>query len=355
MATDPVNFEFILYENSPNVTVIYGETTERGSGSTEGAQRDATDFDQYACNTANSVPPGLRLDYIYQTLGLTPATATNAVGEPHTVTATFNRGGAPVAGAAVLFTVTPTGGPGGAPPGALTPVPASGAGVTNASGQATFTFTSARAGNFTIQACIDENANAACDAGELRTTARKTFADVTAPTCVVVIGANQIRATVQDPESGIVTISRDIATNVTVTGAPATFSPPTYDAQVVVATRINRSQPFRLEITVTNAAGISTTCDPVLATMRIGPSGKAVTKTYSGIPRAEHKLTIRGFQRGVIRAVVLVNGQTFRLTVNGKKATQISIASAMNHGRNNSVKITLYGKAGARALVALTD
>ena len=83
--------------------------------------------------------------------------------------------------------------------------------------------------------------------------------------------------------------------------------------------------------------------------MRIGPSGKGVTRTYAGIPRAEHKLTIRGFQRGVIRAVVLVNGRTFRLTVNGKTAKQISIASAMTHERNNSVKITLYGRPGARA------
>ena len=76
---------------------------------------------------------------------------------------------------------------------------------------------------------------------------------------------------------------------------------------------------------------------------------------FTAIPRIEHTLTIKGLQPGTIRAVVTVNGQIFRLTVNGQKAKTISIARALTHGRMNKVKVKIYGKAGARALVALTD
>jgi hypothetical protein len=79
-------------------------------------------------------------------LTLAPASDTNEVGEPHTVTATAtSSSGSGVAGATVTFTVTA-----GPNMGVM------GTGVTNASGEATFTYTSAASGTDTIQASIGE-------------------------------------------------------------------------------------------------------------------------------------------------------------------------------------------------------
>jgi Bacterial Ig-like domain (group 1)/Divergent InlB B-repeat domain/Domain of unknown function DUF11 len=85
-------------------------------------------------------------------LALTPATATSAVGTPHTVTATLKNGtGNPIAGAPLTFTAT----------GANT---ASGTGTTNASGVATFTYTGTNVGTDQIGACYDSDNAAPCEA-----------------------------------------------------------------------------------------------------------------------------------------------------------------------------------------------
>jgi Ca2+-binding RTX toxin-like protein len=100
-------------------------------------------------------------------IALTPETATNTVGADHTVTATVtDEFGNPVAGEDVHFAVT----------GDPTPVPASGEGVTNAAGQATFIFSNDTEGTNTITGCIDDGpANNTCDMGELSDTATKTW------------------------------------------------------------------------------------------------------------------------------------------------------------------------------------
>jgi hypothetical protein len=72
---------------------------------------------------------------------LTETTDTNPVGTPHTVTATVKENGSPVAGAVVTFTVIS---------GPNTGV--TGTGTTDASGQATFTYTSSLPGTDTIEA-----------------------------------------------------------------------------------------------------------------------------------------------------------------------------------------------------------
>lgn len=85
---------------------------------------------------------------------LTPATDTNPVGTTHTVTATLtDDSGAPLAGRTIQFAAT----------GANT---AAGPGVTNGSGQATFTYTGHNLGDDTITACYnaDNSADGSCEA-----------------------------------------------------------------------------------------------------------------------------------------------------------------------------------------------
>ena len=197
-----------------------------------------------------------------------------------------------------------------------------------------------------------------------------TLIDRTPPSCVVTIGANVIQARVQDAQSGIVSIERLVAENVTVTGAPATFPQPPpgqifppgtpgqglgdTDEKLVTAVRISRRLPMRLQIRVTNAAGLQTTCDPALQTLRIARTGKA-SQTFRGIERTWHKVTVKALKPGLTRAVVVANGHRFTLRLKGKRQASLSIRPALLHQGKNTVRVSVFGKAGARALVALTD
>ena len=103
---------------------------------------------------------------------MTPATATNQVGTQHTVTAKLTQGATALAGKTIKFTVTGVN-------------PTSGTGVTNAQGNATFTYTGANAGSDNITACFDETNDGDCEATG---TAKKDWTngvptDTTPPSC----------------------------------------------------------------------------------------------------------------------------------------------------------------------------
>ena len=96
-------------------------------------------------------------------MALTPASDTNPVGTDHTVTAKLTDAatGDPVSGKNVQFTVS----------GANS---ATGASATNSSGEASFTYTGANAGDDTIVACADTDGDGNyCEAGEPTASATK--------------------------------------------------------------------------------------------------------------------------------------------------------------------------------------
>lgn len=95
-------------------------------------------------------------------LTLDPASATNDVGDPHTVTAKLSDQAGPVASEEIKFTVTGAN-------------PTTGTTTTNASGEATFTYTGTAPGNDTITACFDADGNGTCESGEPSATASKTY------------------------------------------------------------------------------------------------------------------------------------------------------------------------------------
>ena len=86
-------------------------------------------------------------------LTLTPDDADNPIGTSHTVTATVLTGPFPVDGESVVFTVTGAN-------------PTSGSAVTNAAGEATFTYTGTVPGLDTITAFLDEDGDGVQDADE---------------------------------------------------------------------------------------------------------------------------------------------------------------------------------------------
>ncbi len=122
------------------------------------------------------------------TLALAPKTATNTVDAQHCVTATVkDQFGNPTPGITVLFSVT---GPGAT----------NGSRTTNASGQATFCYTSALPGADVIKAFADTNNNGVQDVGEPSDTASKTWVLPTStPGCKVTYGG---RITTADGDQG---------------------------------------------------------------------------------------------------------------------------------------------------------
>lgn len=105
-------------------------------------------------------------------LVLTPKTADNPAGSNHTVTATvYDQFGAPFPGVTVVFQATC--------PDASMP---SGSDITDAAGQATFTFSCATPGTSSVTAAVDSNANGVLDPDDQPTDkADKRWLDVTPP------------------------------------------------------------------------------------------------------------------------------------------------------------------------------
>jgi hypothetical protein len=121
------------------------------------------------CFFRHNVESGFVIGLPPATLVLTPATDTNPEDTSHTVTAQVKSAdGNPVAGVTVRFSVT----------GANS---ASGTGLTDASGNATFSYTGANPGTDTITAYADSDRDGIRDPGEPSGTATKTWT-VVAPT-----------------------------------------------------------------------------------------------------------------------------------------------------------------------------
>jgi hypothetical protein len=157
------------------------------------------------------------------TLTLSPKTATNVVGNPHTVTATVkDSSGNPTPGIVVRFSVS----------GANS---TSGMNTTNASGQATFTYTGTVAGGDTISAFADTDNDTTQDTGEPGDTAAKTWTPgppfsltLAPPTATNVVGTTHcVTATVKDsfgnPTPGI-TVVFSVPTSVATFASPSSGS-----------------------------------------------------------------------------------------------------------------------------------
>jgi hypothetical protein len=146
---------------------VTGQTQSNNFPTTTGA------FDETFNNNGDAFVTKLDMIGAPATLTLTPATDTNPVGTQHTVTATVRDvGGNPVPGVIVRFSVT----------GANT---ASGSATTNASGQATFTYTGNNAGVDAIHAFADTDNDMMQDAGEPFGDATKTWTPATPATLVL--------------------------------------------------------------------------------------------------------------------------------------------------------------------------
>jgi hypothetical protein len=127
------------------------------------------------------------------TLTLTPKAASGTTGTTTGVTATLrDDSGSPVPGAKLVFGVAGANAAGGAA-------------TTDAAGNASFGYSGANAGDDTILACLDSNANGGCDAGEVADSASRHW-DAPPPPPVEPPQPEQGKSVVAGPVSGTVKI-----------------------------------------------------------------------------------------------------------------------------------------------------
>jgi hypothetical protein len=208
---------FGIAVDGANNAYVTGRTDSSDFPTTAGA------FDRTFNNNGDAFVTKLDMIGASATLSLTPATDTNPVGTQHTVTATVrDAAGNPVPGVTVRFSVT----------GANT---ASGSATTNASGEATFTYTGTNAGGDAIHAFADTNNNGTQNAGEPFGDATKTWTPAAPATLTLEPAADTnpvgtshtVTATVRDAAGNPV---QGVIVRFTVTGAVTTTGQCTTDA-----------------------------------------------------------------------------------------------------------------------------
>jgi hypothetical protein len=118
------------------------------------------------------------------------------------------------------------------------------------------------------------------------------FLDDTPPVCVLTAsgtnsaGAKYIQVTVQDPNgpsdsgSGIETIVIDEVNNATLTYSPDPWYVGTMSPVTITATKDNPAASSFLKLTVTNVAGLATTCDPEVPAVRKAVELRKITRPW---------------------------------------------------------------------------
>jgi hypothetical protein len=161
-----------------------------------------------------------------------------------------------------------------------------------------------------------------------------------------------IRVAARDIASGLESVKVLQATNATV--ALPEFAPGNRDPAVVTATKIDAIAPSTLALSVTNTAGKTITCDPVLANLEQGHG--AAHQVFRNLPQAESILEFTNGTPGLKRVRVQVNRQQFRLDdLRDGEVRTLDVAHAMQPGDTNTISVRTHGPRGSNALLVISD
>ncbi|HVA92868.1 MAG TPA: Ig-like domain-containing protein [Chloroflexota bacterium] len=279
---------------------------------------------------------------------LAPASQTVPVGTNATVTATVTDGSppVPVAGDTVTFTVLA--GPN---------VGKTGAGVTDASGNATFTYTSAVAGTDTVQASFVDSSGHTESSEKVAIIWTPATTDTTPPSCAltgVIAGPpKQIQITVQDSDGGLKSVVVTESNNATM-NVP-TFTPGATVPVIVTATKIDQTLGAQVALQVTDMAGNVTNCDPVLSDI-IRDEHQPSTVTAYNIAQSEHLVHIYNDVPGLTHLTIRVNGvRMLERDLEPGEVRVVDISAALQPGTNNRVTLVARGKQRGDATFVIAD
>jgi hypothetical protein len=291
---------------------------------------------------------------------LDPGSATNPVGDDHTVTATLkDLLATPQPGIEVEFSVLS-----GPNAGASGVCIANADCTTDVNGEVSFTYAGdGGVGTDEIQACFYPSGatNPTCSR---IVTKEWVVADTTPPTCSLAVNYDPtlgvyVDVTLADGGTGVSSIEVLVANNAQVeipegtgqyfgAGGIQAFSPP--EASVLArATKLDPSAGAQVALEATDEAGNVVECDPVVTTA-VRSKGKPVTETLI-VPEPESDVEVFNNDPGLKVLEIVVNGERYKLA--GMKDGQkyyVDISSAMVAG-DNVVELTSKGKLGSAEVV----
>lgn len=227
---------------------------------------------------------------------LGPTNSTNPVGTTHTVTATVqDDAGDPVAGRQVDFEIL------SGPNAGLTA-----SANTDGDGKATFSWSSTVAGTDVVVArFVDSEGQTQTSNEATKTWEEDTIVDTTDPVCRMQAinpgPPTTLEVFVQDSESGLASILVHTNDNATVSIPP--FDAGSTASLIVTATKIDQNQRSSVVIEVSDVAGNSVTCDPIITTLSAEmPEAFTLEQNY---PNPFNPATTIRFQLAEPTAVVL--------------------------------------------------
>lgn len=164
----------------------------------------------------------------------------------------------------------------------------------------------------------------------------------------------RVEVTIKDVGTGLAEIVVTRSENSDTVVPPFTVG--TNDPVILTSTKIDPAQRARVEARVTDLAGNTRLCDPIMLLLIRDKSESASLDAGSDVPRAEDKVTITNGSPGLKKIDILVNGQTFKVTgLKDGEETTVDISSAMVDGDTNQVSFEVKGKKGSFANVMIWD
>ncbi|MFL6233051.1 MAG: DUF3344 domain-containing protein [Thermoanaerobaculia bacterium] len=179
------------------------------------------------------------------------------------------------------------------------------------------------------------------------------IAGATCPARVIAGPPTQLQVTVSDVNTGIQSIVVTQSDNADTPVPPFTVG--TTDPVTITATKINQSQPAHVTIQVTDLAGNTVTCDPVITLIQRS-SKEDPQQNRLRVPAEESKIQIMNGEPGLRTFTALVNGVTFKVTgLRNNEVRTLDVSSAMRAGNKNIVYVKGHGPQNASATVVLSD
>ena len=198
------------------------------------------------------------------------------------------------------------------------------------------------------------------------------IADTTPPACAVTrLGTNAngqkfMEITVQDSDRGLRSITLTTLVNTSaqvgryqsgITQVPTTVQvvDHTTNPVVITATRLDSTKAGQVVLQVTDLAGNTTACDPVLTTLT-DKHGQTGWQVFKDLNQAENRVRIANDRPGLRRLLVIVNGHKFEVA--GLRPSEVRILNvmrAMKPGDHNTIVVRGSGPSDGTADIMIWD
>jgi hypothetical protein len=179
------------------------------------------------------------------------------------------------------------------------------------------------------------------------------IAGATCPARVIAGPPTQLQVTVSDVDTGLQSIVVTQSDNADTPVPPFTVG--TTDPVTITATKIYQSQPAHVTIEVTDLAGNTITCDPVITLVQRSTSTDP-QGTRAQVDQSENKVLIMNSTPGLKNLEISVNNTKIKVTglKDGENRT-VDVSSAMVPGNKNVITVKGHGPQNSSAMVAISD